>query len=119
MANFMGGTICRIHALINVVVRRIRLCATGGVRWKGCCMLAPPNGGSCVARRFRNLHFPISTVFGRIYGKAGEHTAVLGLSSPCLGHAFHFGNGGQQLLLLWRLSHHLCGIPLWLQILIE
>ncbi len=34
-------------------------------------MLAPPNSGSCVARRFRGLHFPIGTVFSRIYGKAG------------------------------------------------
>lgn len=47
-------------------------------------MLAPPNGGSCVARRFRGLHFPISTVFARIYGKAG---VAPGLLHRCLPHS--------------------------------
>eukprot|EP00241_Pyramimonas_parkeae_P022754 CAMPEP_0114289354 /NCGR_PEP_ID=MMETSP0059-20121206/7325_1 /TAXON_ID=36894 /ORGANISM="Pyramimonas parkeae, Strain CCMP726" /LENGTH=221 /DNA_ID=CAMNT_0001410613 /DNA_START=310 /DNA_END=975 /DNA_ORIENTATION=- len=40
------------HSMGGVVLRHMQgLPGTGGVRWVGCCMLAPPNRGSTVSRR--------------------------------------------------------------------
>ena len=41
------------------------------MRWRGCCMIAPPNRGSAVARRLRSAGFPLSGIFRTFYGQAG------------------------------------------------
>eukprot|EP00241_Pyramimonas_parkeae_P012324 CAMPEP_0114247858 /NCGR_PEP_ID=MMETSP0058-20121206/13250_1 /TAXON_ID=36894 /ORGANISM="Pyramimonas parkeae, CCMP726" /LENGTH=273 /DNA_ID=CAMNT_0001361199 /DNA_START=343 /DNA_END=1164 /DNA_ORIENTATION=- len=58
------------HSMGGVVLRHMQgLPGTGGVRWVGCCMLAPPNRGSTVSRRL--LRAPVAgAVFRALAGPA-------------------------------------------------
>jgi len=61
------------HSLGGIILRHVYgLENHGGITFLGICMLAPPNSGSCVARRMRSFPLPpVSFVFSKLYGKAG------------------------------------------------
>lgn len=71
-----GRAFAVTHSMGGIVLRHIMdLPDTGGVHWVGCCMLAPPNHGSHVARYFNNGLHMVSGVFRLATGPAGAELA--------------------------------------------
>ena len=54
------------------------------MRWRGVCMISPPNRGSAVARKLRGAGFPVGGVFATVYGQAGASHYCM--AQPCAVH---------------------------------
>ena len=60
----------------------LRVWLSGGVRWKGVCMIAPPNRGSKVASKMRRSGFPLGGFFATCYGQAGAPQSNVQQGNP-------------------------------------